>query len=336
MPELPAAAKGKTPLQERDPIKGNPSKEIFSLICANIEFQKDGRAENRRYLCEGGIGLTWGETDSTRIVLQRRMFIFTKYRELLFRKLLETRTTNFVPGQPSSAIDLKVLNMLSNLHLFVIEELKTQMQSHGLQWELPYCSILFEGKNRDRGAVLTRSNTHFKSSCWIRTMIRVNDSWVIKPCADYWQKIPKQIVPSTIAISPQLSYVDTLPTVSEFFKLLKKRWADVCIEASDFFASGKLLPVGSLNFCRALAVVDEDKKGEVSSIHGRGKPPDDQSRPSGGSASRSGGDASSRRSDDIRGSSTKRGSSSGGGGSGTAGGPYKKNVEWWLYGKNQF
>ncbi|KZV28628.1 hypothetical protein F511_30350 [Dorcoceras hygrometricum] len=37
LPKIPAAAKGKAPLQERDPIKGNPAKEIFSLIFANIE-----------------------------------------------------------------------------------------------------------------------------------------------------------------------------------------------------------------------------------------------------------------------------------------------------------
>ncbi|KZV43156.1 nuclear matrix constituent protein 1-like protein [Dorcoceras hygrometricum] len=38
--------------------------------------------------------------------------------------------------------------------------------------------------------------------------------------------------------------------------LLEKRWADVCIEAEEFSLSSKLLPVGSLNFFRTLAVVD--------------------------------------------------------------------------------
>ncbi|KZV37879.1 pentatricopeptide repeat-containing protein [Dorcoceras hygrometricum] len=38
LPKIPAADKGKAPLQERDPIKGNPAKEIFSLIIADIEF----------------------------------------------------------------------------------------------------------------------------------------------------------------------------------------------------------------------------------------------------------------------------------------------------------
>ncbi|KZV13721.1 hypothetical protein F511_45114 [Dorcoceras hygrometricum] len=77
-----------------------------------------------------------------------------------------------------------------------------------------------------------------------------------------------------------------------------------------------------------------DKKGEESSSRRPQSPPDDQNRPSGGSASRGGGGGGSGgsvRRDDRRGSSIKRGSGSSG-----AGGPYKKNVEWWLYGKNQF
>ncbi|KZV21287.1 hypothetical protein F511_26245 [Dorcoceras hygrometricum] len=240
LPKIRAAAKGKAPLQERDPIKGNPAKEIFSLICADIEilvqireqvideveqffnsfsFKKMVALKIEDIYAKEEQVLTGGETDSTRIALQRRMFILTKYRELLFRKFLEIRTTNFVPGQPSSAIDLKVLNMLSNLHLFVIEELKTQMQSHGLQWELSYFSRLFEGKNRDRGAVIARSNMHFKSSCWIRTMIRVDGSWAIEPCAGFWKKIPKQLFPSSVAISPKLSY----RCLSAFYEIVTTR-----------------------------------------------------------------------------------------------------------------
>ncbi|KZV35610.1 U-box domain-containing protein 43 [Dorcoceras hygrometricum] len=76
-----------------------------------------------------------------------------------------------------------------------------------------------------------------------------------------------------------------------------------------------------------------DKRGEDSSSRRPQPPPDDLNRPSGGNASRGGGGGSgeSGRRDDRKGSSTKRGS-----GSSSAGGTYKKSVEWWLYGKNQF
>ncbi|KZV31944.1 Mediator of RNA polymerase II transcription subunit [Dorcoceras hygrometricum] len=273
--KIPTTAKGKAPLQEKDPIKGNPAKEIFSLICADIELLVQLREKviddvdkffnsfsfNRWaalkiediYAKEEQV-LTWAETDSTRISLQRRRYILTKYRELLLRKFLEARKINFVPGESTSAIDLKVLAMLSNLHLFVLEELKTEMQAHGLIWEMKCCSRLFEGPNHDRGAVIARSNENIRSSCWIRTMIRIDGSWVIEPCTDYWKPLPRRLIQNEIL--PQTAYVDTLPPVSDFFNLFKKRCADVCIEAAEFFLFGKLLPVGSLNFCRALTVVE--------------------------------------------------------------------------------
>ncbi|KZV55016.1 Phosphate transporter 4,5 isoform 1 [Dorcoceras hygrometricum] len=53
-------------------------------------------------------------------------------------------------------------------------------------------------------------------------------------------------------------FVDFFPVVSELFRLLRKRWADVCLEAVEFCASRRLLPVGSLNFCRALAIIEPD------------------------------------------------------------------------------
>ncbi|KZV19083.1 hypothetical protein F511_11547 [Dorcoceras hygrometricum] len=250
VPKIPAAAKGKAPLQEKDPIKWNPAKEIFSLICADIELlvqlrekviddvdkffnsfsfkRLDALKIEDIYANEEQV-FTWAEIDSTRIALQRRMYTLTKYRELLLRKFLEARKTNFVP------------------------ELKTEMQAHGLIWEMTCCSRLFEGLNRDCGAVIARSNENIRSSCWIRTMIRVDGFWAIEPCADYWKPLPRRIIRNEIL--PQIAYVDTLPPVSDFFKLFKKRWADVCIEAVEFFMIGKLLLVGSLNFCRALTVV---------------------------------------------------------------------------------
>ncbi|KZV27895.1 hypothetical protein F511_36071 [Dorcoceras hygrometricum] len=135
--------------------------------------------------------LTWAENDSTKVALQRRTYILLKYRELLLRKFLEARQSNFDPVVSSSATDQKVLDMLSNLHIFVVEDLKMEMQARGLKWEKTCCSKIFEGKNRDRGVVIARSNPNIKYSCWIRTMIRVNGSWVVEPCADYWKPLSK-------------------------------------------------------------------------------------------------------------------------------------------------
>ncbi|KZV28292.1 hypothetical protein F511_18734 [Dorcoceras hygrometricum] len=88
---------------------------------------------------------------------------------------------------------------------------------------------------------------------------------------------------------------------------------------------GQLASLGT-NLAELIAFItkgSDDKKGEVSSSHGRGQPPlDDRNRPSRGSGGSGG---SSRR--DERKDSSKRRSSSGGGGSGAGGetyGPYNK------------
>ncbi|KZV34648.1 hypothetical protein F511_23367 [Dorcoceras hygrometricum] len=103
--------------------------------------------------------------------------------------LVQLRQMNFAPGDDSSVVDLKILDWLTDLHLFVLEELKDQSLAHGLRWEKTCCTKIFEGRTRDRCAVIARSNTNTKSSCWIRTMLRVDGTWVIEPCADYWKPI---------------------------------------------------------------------------------------------------------------------------------------------------
>ncbi|KZV35997.1 splicing factor 3B subunit 1-like [Dorcoceras hygrometricum] len=210
--------------------------------------------------------LTWAETDSVQIALQRHEYITTKYRELLLRKFLETRRHNFVSGQPHSATDLQVLDMLSDVHLFVLEELQKQIQQHGLKWERESYSRLFEGDKRDRGAVIARTNTNFKSSCWIRTMALVNETWVIQEGNDLCQRLPKPIDSIELELPPQRQFYDTLGPISEFFKMLHKRWADVCIEAVQFSSFDSLKPVGSHNFCRDIVAVGTVVDFEVDPI----------------------------------------------------------------------
>ncbi|KZV55078.1 paramyosin-like [Dorcoceras hygrometricum] len=127
--------------------------------------------------------LYWGETESTRSALQRKGYILLKYREVLVRKFLESWKQNIVPGDGTSATDLKVIAMLSDLHLFVLVELKEQAIAHGLTWTKTCCSKIFEGHIRDRGAVIARNNTSTPSKCWIRTMIRVDGVWAVEPYA---------------------------------------------------------------------------------------------------------------------------------------------------------
>ncbi|KZV29488.1 hypothetical protein F511_03773 [Dorcoceras hygrometricum] len=152
LPKISAADKGKAPLLERDPIKGNPIKEQFSVILADIEVLVMLREKiiddvdrffnyfslkrlatlkiDESYFDKEALILSWAETDSTRVALNRRTYILTKYRELLIRKFLEARKINFIPDEGSSATDFKVMGMLSDLHLFVVEDLKEQTMAH--------------------------------------------------------------------------------------------------------------------------------------------------------------------------------------------------------------
>ncbi|KZV48831.1 hypothetical protein F511_15480 [Dorcoceras hygrometricum] len=207
LPQIKVDDKGKELLKQKDPIKGRPHLEHYSLICADIDLLVKLRAQ---------IGVA--------------------------------------PLPPAIAFGKAAIarSYISDLHLFVLVELKEQAIAHGFTWTKTCCSKIFEGHTRDRGAVIARNNTSTPSKCWIRTMIRVDGVWAVEPCADHWVKIPRPVV--LIEVHRQCSYVDTLPTVSEFFKIMTKRWEDVCLEVVEFCVSRKLIPVASIDLCRSLPV----------------------------------------------------------------------------------
>ncbi|KZV26630.1 hypothetical protein F511_35088 [Dorcoceras hygrometricum] len=214
-----------------------PSAGIFKKL-ATINIEDLSRKEEQVLIC--------GETEITHVARSRKRYILLKYREVLVRKFLESWKNNFVPGKGSSAVDLKVIDMLSDLHLFVLEELREQALEHGLKWTRTCCSKIVEGSPRDRGSIIARTNTNTLSTCWLRTMIRVDGVWVVEPFCNQWVKIPRPVV--CTEVSKQCSFVDFFPAVSEPLKILRKRWADICLEIVGFCASRRLLPVGSLNF----------------------------------------------------------------------------------------
>ncbi|KZV43352.1 hypothetical protein F511_27255 [Dorcoceras hygrometricum] len=174
LPQIPDDNKGKEILVEKDPVKGDPVKEHIMLILADIEYLVNLRKKvidevqqlfysfslkrlsnlkiDESYYAKEELVLTWAEAESTGVALQRKVYILMKYRKMLLRKFLEARKMNFVPGVGDSAVDLKILNRLSNIHSFVLEELRKEIQAHGLTWKKTCCSKISEGRPRDRGA----------------------------------------------------------------------------------------------------------------------------------------------------------------------------------------
>ncbi|KZV18109.1 chromosome condensation complex protein [Dorcoceras hygrometricum] len=275
LPRIPADDKGKEILVEKYPVKGNPAEEHYSLICADIDLLVSLRAKvidevatffnsfslkklasiniEEMYRKEEQV-LSWGETESPQEAIQRKFYILLKYRTILVWKFLEAWRVNFAPGQGSSAVDIQVIELLSDLYLYFLEELVKEARNLGLTWTKPGCSKIFEGCPRDRGAVIARSNSNTRSLCWIRRMLLIDGLWAVEFCADRWVKIPRKVVSTDVP--RQRQYDDTLPTMSIFFKLLRKRWADVCVEVVEFGASPRLLPIGSTHFCRSLQLAE--------------------------------------------------------------------------------
>ncbi|KZV22876.1 HEAT repeat-containing protein 5B-like [Dorcoceras hygrometricum] len=206
LPQIPVDAKGKEPLQLKDPIKGKPPQEHYYLICADIDLLVQLREKiidevaeffysfslkrlanlqiDDSYFAKEELVLSWAEAESTGVALQRKMYILLKYRAVLVRNYLYGWILNYVPGEGDSAVHLKFIDMLSDLLSSILEELKQQAVSHRIRWTRPCCSILFEG----------RLTSH--------------------------RDIPAYTI---FEVSSQRQYDDTLPLVSEFFKLLKKR-----------------------------------------------------------------------------------------------------------------
>ncbi|KZV49712.1 splicing factor 3B subunit 1-like [Dorcoceras hygrometricum] len=82
-----------------------------------------------------------------------------------------------------------------------------------------------------------------------------SDEESIQEGNDLWKHLPKRTVSLELELPPQRQFDDTLALVIEFFRVLHKCWADVCIEVVQFSTSGSLQPVGSHNFCRDIVAV---------------------------------------------------------------------------------
>ncbi|KZV39030.1 terpenoid synthase 25-like [Dorcoceras hygrometricum] len=307
LPKIVVDDKGKAPLVELDTIKGHPDREMFQLICGDIEFLIQLRVKvidevakffnsfslRRLAVLKSVINiaaqeehvLTWAETDSVQVALQRRLYIVAKYRELLLRKFLEAHRANFSFGQPWSAMALQIIDLLSAAHSTFVKDLLTQKQR--------------TQATVDKAVLLTVVRTQclrnstpppVKAWGWYRVFTEIlqyymfgclNPVGSFNPCTTLVpvgpvlgdRSIPRRIVDN---ISYHIQIVDSIsftsidlgiadPVVQEQFATLRDNLAELIA----FFNR-----------------VCYDKKGEVGSSRAQ-PPPDDRSRPGGGGRSRS-------------------------------------------------
>ncbi|KZV43943.1 hypothetical protein F511_11917 [Dorcoceras hygrometricum] len=211
--------------------------------------------------------LTWAETDSIQVALQRILYIVAKYRELLLRKFLEAHRANYSFSQPWSAMALQIIDLLSAANSTSVKNLLTQKQALKLEWTRPCCAMLFEGDNIDRGFYIPRNHKTIFSTCWVRNVRFIGgtrlvedgyDRWVCgcaAPVSQLWEQLPQRILLDTLApigffITPaQCLNNSTQPTVKTW------GWYRFCTEVLHYFMFGCLKTVGCFNLCTALVPV---------------------------------------------------------------------------------
>ncbi|KZV41388.1 hypothetical protein F511_22065 [Dorcoceras hygrometricum] len=287
LPQIDISDKGKAPLVEKDDIKGHPAREMFSLICADIDCIVQLREKVvadvvslfhsfslSRLAVLGSVKaivakeeqiLSWAETDSLETAVQRRMYIISKCREMLLIKFLEAHRENFISGQPWTAMALQIINMLTNTHQTSLAQLQKQKRAHNMEWTRPISSRLFEGEHVDRGAIIARSNKNTRSVCWSRHMIKIYGLWTPIEGPDRWYCMCrpscfyKELVSHEVSVSnfaPICVFLE--PVQSQIFSppLVKTwGWFRVCTDILPLNLFGRLQPVGSHNFCRDIVAV---------------------------------------------------------------------------------
>ncbi|KZV21931.1 hypothetical protein F511_43200 [Dorcoceras hygrometricum] len=138
LPRISVHDKGKEPLVEDEPIKGNPARETVELICGDVEFLVRLRdqvmvdvvelfhsfslnklpdyASLKTLKEKENLMLAWAEADSLEMAVKRKEYILEKYREMLLRKFLESHQKYLVPGQPWTATERKWPTYRATVH----------------------------------------------------------------------------------------------------------------------------------------------------------------------------------------------------------------------------
>ncbi|KZV44055.1 hypothetical protein F511_27077 [Dorcoceras hygrometricum] len=180
--------KGKGMLVEDELIHSNPAQEAVDIICGDIEFLVELRDRVMVDVVEffhsfslnkltdldallalkakEKLMLEWAETDSLETAVKRRLFILSRYREMLFRTLLDSHRHYLMSGQPWTATASQTFDLLSAVHSESLDALRNQQQEHGIFLEQP-CSSTAVDYAEDCGTVFARFFSVARSICWI-------------------------------------------------------------------------------------------------------------------------------------------------------------------------
>ncbi|KZV55768.1 hypothetical protein F511_21264 [Dorcoceras hygrometricum] len=196
--------------------------------------------------------LEWAETDSLETAVKRRLFILSRYRELLLRTLLDSHRHYLVSVQPWTANASQTFDLLSAVHSESLDALRNQQQEHGILLEQP-CSSTAVDYAEDCGIVFARFFSVARSTCWVRPLICVDGIWTPLQGPDLWRSgcrlslfLNKVEMPAP-AVQDIFGHSVSLIEPTQYWvaaQFLPKTWAwhCVCTEVFPFSISGRLRP----------------------------------------------------------------------------------------------
>ncbi|KZV51367.1 hypothetical protein F511_37459 [Dorcoceras hygrometricum] len=288
LPRISIHDKGKEPLEEDEPVKGNPAMNMVELICGDVEFlvqlrdqvmkefveffhsfslNKLSDLESLRDLKEKEkLMLDWAEASSLETAVRRRVYILAKYREMLLRKFLNSHRKYYTLGQPWTTMASQIIDLLSVAHSKSLEDLLAQQKEHGIISDRPSSSQTFKDLADNSGAVLAQFYSLAKSTCWIRPMVLIDGVWTPIQGNDYWRsscrlslfvnrkQLPESVVdanlvPHCLFIEP-VQYWGAAPSIIHYWG-----WYRVCTEVIRYSMFGCLRPVRDENLCRAIVAI---------------------------------------------------------------------------------
>ncbi|KZV46261.1 hypothetical protein F511_14093 [Dorcoceras hygrometricum] len=278
--------KGKAKLGEDDQVTDNAARNLFALICRDVEVLVQVRDRLMQAVVDffasftlnsmpdmdslkdlkekERLMLAWAETTTLAIAVRRQLYVLIKYRELLLRTILESYQRYLTHDLPWNAVAIQVANLLSVSHSNSIEELKAQQQELNIELvqshsSLPAMDYIDSGDVR---------LAHFYSianlSCWVRPVFLMNGVWKPVQGPEFWSSscnlslfldhlqmpapaIQEIFIPHISFIAPDL-YWKTVPWLMRIW-----RWTKFCEEIVQFNVVGGLRPVRK-DICQDITV----------------------------------------------------------------------------------
>ncbi|KZV17935.1 hypothetical protein F511_42578 [Dorcoceras hygrometricum] len=240
--------KGKAKLVEDEQVTENHAREIFALICRDVEVMVQDLKEKERLM------MAWAETNTLAIAVRRQLNVLIKYLELLLRTFLESYRRYLAPDLPWNDMTIQVANLLSAAHSQSLEDLKAQQQEHNIEVVQSHSSLPSIDYIDRSGVRLAHFYSIAKSTCWVRPVMLMNEVWTLVQGPDFWRSschlslflnnmqmpapsIQAIFVPNVSFIEPIL-YWTTVPWIIRTWQ-----WTKVCEEVVKFSLSGGLRPV---------------------------------------------------------------------------------------------